>query len=55
MSSRYPTFDAWRAAVVELAAKLYGRTVDDLEDELDAGYSVGDTPAEFLAGVFGDE
>lgn len=46
------TFEAWRARVAELAARLYGRTLDGLEDELVAGYSVGDTPAEFCAGVF---
>jgi hypothetical protein len=46
------SFEAWRAKVAELAASLYGQTIDGLEEELAAGYAVGDTPAEFCAGVF---
>ena len=32
--------------------QLYSRTIEDLEDELIAGYEAGDSPAEFIAGVF---
>ena len=33
--------------------EMYGRTLEaELEDDLVAGHSVGDTPAEFVVGVF---
>ncbi len=35
--------------------QLYGRTIEALEDELIAGYEVGETPAEFVAGAFSSE
>jgi hypothetical protein len=47
-----PAFAAWRARVAELAKLLYGHDLAGLEVELVAGFEVGDTPAEFLAGVF---
>jgi hypothetical protein len=48
-------FLAWRREVERLAAEMYGRTLElELEDDLVAGYSVGDTPAELVVGVFSE-
>jgi hypothetical protein len=46
------TFAEWREAAAELALLLYGHSLVNLEEELVAAYEVGDTPAEFLAGIF---
>jgi hypothetical protein len=48
------TFIEWRREAEELARLLYGHSLEDLELELIAGWEVGDTPAEFLAGVFSE-
>lgn len=50
-----PAFLAWLAEVVDLAQRLYGRTVLETTEELVAGFTAGDTPAEFVAGVFAPE
>lgn len=48
-------FGAWLERVATLAIELYGRNLGDLGEELIAGWYVGDTPAEFVAGVFAPE